>query len=423
MLPRYAALGLLAALPACSSPGPEAPPPGPWQTERHERLRYELLDPYDHEFRVTYDVDATTPGARTYCTPVRGDTFVSEVTATDVLTGERLDVGLVPGEEVQQRGHPLADPAGTYFMALLPRPVRPGGAVRLQFQVKYEDRDSYQFMGDEFLFTRLLAVGEVSLVLPPRHELLEVNQPVTLSRLEDGRLELAYSKPGHAPLALRVRGRRLPDEQELPRPLPFDAAPRERAPTVAQADALLREERRLELVGPAASELLWRHEFELAPGAASVVRALLAPSVRRRAVHALDTGESLASAGGDGAGELTFEVPGSAASRPRIVVESELVSADLLALGPEVCALRAERANLAEVVLPRGWTPLECNTPVALRPRQDGQLVLTLGTRTADAPFVLQAWRTPPRPDESDESESGAVRQPQQPVDPQRDPD
>ena len=64
MRPHFVApFALLLALAACRSTD-DAPPAGPYQTERDEELVYDLLEPHDHEFRITYTLSATTPGAK-----------------------------------------------------------------------------------------------------------------------------------------------------------------------------------------------------------------------------------------------------------------------------------------------------------------------------------------------------------------------
>lgn len=451
-----ACLASLAFLPACRSSGAHDDAPGaedgPLQTERLEQLRYELLDPADHTFRVTYELSATTPGARTYLTPVRGDTFVSAVSALDLFTGAKLDVGLVAGKEARKRGHPAADPDGSYFLVVLDRAVPADGEVRLRLSVNYEDRASYEHLGDECAFQRLLAVRDVTVVLPPRHALLDVNQPARITRLDDGRLELAYTKAGHAPVPLRVRARALPEGVELPL-APAGDAERTDTPPLSLSEPAPRDERlTCELADPAHGELVWRHEYAVDAAGGERWEKLAGEIVKVR-VLALDTGAELAhrvageiQVAGERQTHVAF-VPGAEPAReslatngaaatteaaargaeprpepphapssqgatppveaaapeasqpetprpaPRVRVEARVRARQLRLAGDGVCVFTAD-PRTAELRLPAGWSVLACSTPAAVRTCADGRVELEFGAASAGA-RVVSAWKLP----------------------------
>lgn len=421
-------LALAVTFPACRSNAPAgaAPPApeGPLQTERLEQLRYELLEPADHTFRVTYELSATTAGARAYLTPVRGDTFVSGVTAEDLFTGAKLDVGLVDGDEARKRGHPAADPDGSYFLVVLDRPVPESGEVRLRLGVQYEDRASYERNGDECAFQRLLAVRDVTVVLPPRHVLVDVNQPAHITRLADGRLELAYTKAGHAPVPLRVRARALPEGVDVPVAVADEERSSDAAPTSLSEPAPNVERLACELVDPARGELVWRHEYAL--DAASGERwEKLAGEVVHVRVLSLDTGAELAhrvageiKVAGERQTHLAFvplaeparavsaatnaSAPGSetnsgavapAVESPRVLVEARVRARQLRLVNENLCVFTAD-ARTSRLTLPAGWCVLTCSVPAAVRTCADGRVELEFG---ADGPAerVVRAWKVP----------------------------
>jgi len=84
--------------------------------ERHEGddyTRYELLAPESAQFRITYEVTATRPGARYYFNVIRKGSEASEEAVFDQMTGQPLPWKVVTGAE---RGRP-ARPTPTWTPA------------------------------------------------------------------------------------------------------------------------------------------------------------------------------------------------------------------------------------------------------------------------------------------------------------------
>lgn len=368
---------------ACRSTD-DAPPSGPWQTERDERLRYELLEPSDNEFLITYELSATTPGATTYCTPVRGDTFVSEVTAENVDTGAKLDVALVGGKDARKRGHPGADPSGSYFLVALDRPVPEHGELRLALHAKYEDRVSFTYLGEECLFARLLAVPEVAVVLPPKHALVECNVPARVRSLEDGRIELAYEKRGRVPLPLRVVARRVEGDLESPPALrvtpPFAVPPRRGLEHEVEVEFDVARRR-----------LAWRHDLACASELDAAPLVTLAPHALEPTAHVRTTGDVLAG----GIAEASL-------GAPRAIVwdgaqRIRLEAATAVEVGGRNVRLEFDAAPLSAIVLPPGWTPRAASLPLSTVPLPDGRTRLELGHGPVGFEgLLLELWHPAP---------------------------
>lgn len=386
MRPHFVApFALLLALAACRSTD-DAPPAGPYQTERDEELVYDLLEPHDHEFRITYTLSATTPGAKAYFTPVRGDTFVSEVQAEDLDSGARLDVGLVGGGDARKAGHPGADPAGKYFAIALEKPVPEHGERRLVVRTKYEDRESYQFQGDDLVFARLLAAPRVRVVLPPRHALVDCNVPARIARRDDGRLELSYAKHGRVPLPLRVVARRVASELGDA----GDAGEPARIPFRCEARAGLEQRARAELVDAEHGELAWQLDLAAEPPLAALPGVLVDADERELAVFARESGAKLAL---ERAGEvLEFGALG-AGRRVRL----EAVTRASGAGTREAFRLALAPAPLASLALPAGWSPTSCTTPAGVTPLPDGRTRLEFdATLVAREGLALELWKPKP---------------------------
>src|SRR5262249_62034337 len=94
------------------------------QSEGDEYTRYELLGPDTNSFRITYEVTATSPGAKHFYNPIRKGSAASDEAVFDVMTGEPLRFEVVPG--VDARKDPLmrnADATTSYIKVTLARPV------------------------------------------------------------------------------------------------------------------------------------------------------------------------------------------------------------------------------------------------------------------------------------------------------------
>ncbi|MBI3983234.1 MAG: hypothetical protein HY337_09990 [Gemmatimonadetes bacterium] len=182
----------------------------PRQTEEDEYTRYELLDAGTAQFRITYDVTATTPGARFYFNPIRRGSEASDESVIDLMTGASLRFEIVPGKQARLEGHPTADTLTSYIKVQLPRAVPPGGEVRLMILKTYRDPLSYRVEGNRVVFERSLGIRRNAVVLPRGYELVECNVPSQVLSEPDGRVTVSFMNPGPGAVALVLRGRRLP---------------------------------------------------------------------------------------------------------------------------------------------------------------------------------------------------------------------
>lgn len=235
---------------------------GPLQTETDESSSYELLSAQDHEFAITYEVAATTGGARVYYTLARGGVYVSGVSAEDVYTAEKLSVGLVEGTEARKKGHPAADPDASYFAIFLARPVPENGAERLRIRAQYKDETSYSQDGDRIVFERALAAERVSVVLPRNFEIVACNHPVRVRPIDDGRLQASYVNPAKAPVMLRIEARALHVDGEHAHARGGSELHAPIASSASQAD-VVQEDRELvcTLEDPSKREFRLTHDF------------------------------------------------------------------------------------------------------------------------------------------------------------------
>jgi hypothetical protein len=172
-----------------------------------EYTRYELLAPETSSFKIIFDVTAVTPGAKVFFNAIHNTTQVSDLSATDLMTGAALGIKEVTGEQARAAG--LKDAVATthYLQVDLARPVPDGGEVRIRIHKTYKDATGYHRDGDGVVFTRGLTVRRDAVVLPKNYEVVGANLPVQVIEEADGRIAASLMNiyPGEAPFVLRAR--------------------------------------------------------------------------------------------------------------------------------------------------------------------------------------------------------------------------
>src|SRR6267154_4561322 len=189
-------------------PGTAPTAAGTAQTEADEYTRYELLGPETAAFKITYEVTATTPGARVYYNPIRKGSAASDEAVFDVMTGEALRFEVVSGAAARKDPlMPDADLAGNYIKAQLARAVPAEGQGRILIVKTYKDAKSYYREGETIVFNRSLGIRRNKVVLPAGYELVACNVLSQVLSEPDGRIAISFMNAGagEAPLILRAK--------------------------------------------------------------------------------------------------------------------------------------------------------------------------------------------------------------------------
>lgn len=207
-----AALALLASIAAVAATAPASGdglyfPTAVTQTEADEYTRYELLAPETASFKITYEVTATTAGAKYFYNPIRKGSVASDESVRDARLGTPLRFEVVSG--TQARTDPLmpdADPATEYIRVTLARPVPEHGQARLVIVKTYKDPKSYYLDGKTLVFDRPLGVRRNKLVLPAGYEAVAVSVPAQIRTEADGRIAVSFmhAGAGEAPFVVRA---------------------------------------------------------------------------------------------------------------------------------------------------------------------------------------------------------------------------
>ena len=136
------------------------------QTQEDDYTRYELLGPDTAQFRILYEVTATTAGAPFFFNAIRHGSVATDERVIDMMTGQPLKWEVVSGKQARAEGHPTADLETEWLKVYLARPVPKGGEGRVLIDKTYKDAKSYFRDGDTIVFDRSLGIRRNAVVLP-----------------------------------------------------------------------------------------------------------------------------------------------------------------------------------------------------------------------------------------------------------------
>jgi hypothetical protein len=294
---------LLAFAPEASA---QAPSPIIERHEGDDYTRYELLAPESAQFKITYDVTATQPGARFFFNIIRKGSEASDEAVVDQMTGQPLPWKVVSGAEARAAGHANADLEANYIQVTLARPVPAGGEVRLRIVKTYRDAKSYYRDGEHIVFARGLGIKRNAVVLPAGYELVACNVPSQILTEPDGRIAISFlnTYPVEAPLVVKARPLAKAPPAAGGAPAPGRArppAPPAAAPAVLSAAARLNERAHQDreivyfLQQPDTHAFALYHDYtESRPGVGAYYNVVRAGSrASNPAARLLDTGEPL----------------------------------------------------------------------------------------------------------------------------------
>lgn len=71
------------------------------QTQEYDYTRYELLGPDSAQFRILYEVTATTAGARYFFNAIRRVSVATDESVVDMMTGQPLKWEVVSGKQAR----------------------------------------------------------------------------------------------------------------------------------------------------------------------------------------------------------------------------------------------------------------------------------------------------------------------------------
>ena len=268
------------------------------QTQEDDYTRYDLLAPETAQFRIYYEVTATTPGARFFYNVIRPGSVATDERVVDIATGAALKWEVVSGKDARTAGHPTADLETEYIKVHLARAVPEGGEVRLLIEKTYKDVKSYHRDGDAIVFDRSLGIRRNTIVLPSGYRLVSCNVPSQVLPTGDGRVQVSFMNPAPAASPLVIRAK--PGLAAFKPTLPTTRGAQLTTNLASQASRLSeRAHQDREIVyflnDPATNSFSLYHDYtESRPGVKNYFNVVRAGSrVSNPAAKVLDSGEEL----------------------------------------------------------------------------------------------------------------------------------
>ena len=390
----------------------------PRQTQEDDYTRYELLAPDSAQFRIYYEVTATTPGAPFFYNTIRPGSVATDERVIDLATGQPLKWEVVSGKAAQSAGHPAADADTEYIKVYLAKPVPDGGEARLLIDKTYKDAKSYYQDGDAIVFDRSLGIRRNTIVLPAGYRIVSSNVPSQVIPTADGRVQLSFMNFSAAAAPVRIRAKRgLPPFTPK---LPASGGPDVTAGLASQASRLSeRAHQDREIVyfldDPASNSFSLSHDYtESRPGVQHYFNVVRAGSrVSRPSARVLDTGETLkvetVSAGELRKRGLDAGVPAPDDAEVVVVSFAPVEQGQSTRLrisetytdpgryyleGDELVWDRAFGRPRNTVVLPAGWTVVASSIPSQISEQPDGRQRLYFeNPRPDDIQVLIRARR------------------------------
>ncbi|HTP31792.1 MAG TPA: hypothetical protein VMJ75_06440 [Candidatus Acidoferrales bacterium] len=166
------------------------------RAEQDREIRYWLLDPETHQFKISHDFTITRVGQKSAHSFVRkGSVVNADAQMFNLDTGETLPTKNVSGKAVNALGYyptPTEDDS-VVVQGDLPKPVGEGESVRIRCVESYTDAAGYFVRNGELLWSRTLGRPLNYVTLPAGWMLTSVNTPAVVTLDSEGRVTLRFT--------------------------------------------------------------------------------------------------------------------------------------------------------------------------------------------------------------------------------------
>jgi hypothetical protein len=180
------------------------------RAEQDREIRYWLLDPASHQFRISHDFTITRIGQRSAHSFVRkGSTVAADAQMYNLDTGEKLPTKSVSGQSVNDLGYyPAPTEADSVVVqGDLAKPVGEGESVRIRCEESYTDPEGYTVHSGELVWTRTLGRPLNYVTLPAGWMLTSLNSPAIVTLDAEGRVTLRFTNIRNDNVAVTIRAR------------------------------------------------------------------------------------------------------------------------------------------------------------------------------------------------------------------------
>jgi hypothetical protein len=183
------------------------------RADQDREIRYWLLEPAGHQFRISHDFTVTRVGQKSVHSFVRtGSTVAPDSKMFDLDTGEPLATHIVTGKSVNALGYypTPTEPDSVVVQGDLPKAVAEGESVRIRVEETYTDPVGYTLDKGEIVWTRTLGRPLNFVTLPEGWMLSSVNTPAVITLDAQGRVTLRFANIRNGDLDVTVRARKRP---------------------------------------------------------------------------------------------------------------------------------------------------------------------------------------------------------------------
>jgi hypothetical protein len=182
------------------------------RAEQDLEIRYWLLEPSTHQFRISHDFTVSRVGQKSVHSFVRkGSVVTPDSKMFNLDTGEPLHTHLVTGKEVNALGYypNPTNPDSVVVQGDLPKAVAEGESVRIRVEETYTDPVGYTMTDGQLDWTRTLGRPLNFVTLPEGWMLTAVNTPAVVTLDPQGRITLRFTniRPGDLNVTIRARKR------------------------------------------------------------------------------------------------------------------------------------------------------------------------------------------------------------------------
>ena len=181
------------------------------RAEQDREIRYWLLAPETHQFRISHDFTVTKVGQKSVHSFVRaGSDVAPDSKMFNLDTGEPLVTHIVKGKEVNALNYypTPTDPESIVVQGDLPHAVEEGQSVRIRVEETYTDPVGYAMKDKDLVWTRTLGRPLNFVTLPAGWKLTSVNVPAVISLDREGRVMLRFTNIRNGDIAVDIHARK-----------------------------------------------------------------------------------------------------------------------------------------------------------------------------------------------------------------------
>ncbi len=181
------------------------------RADQDRTIRYWLLDPATHQFRISHDFTVTRAGQKSVHSFVRKGSVVSpDAKMFDLDRGTELKTHTVSGKDVNALGYypTPTDPDSVVVQGDLEGAVEEGRSTRIRVQETYTDPAGYIVQNGELTWKRTLGRPVNYVTLPTGWMLTSVNTPAAISLDAEGRVQLRFTNPRNDELSVEIKAKK-----------------------------------------------------------------------------------------------------------------------------------------------------------------------------------------------------------------------